>query len=140
MSTLLKKCSPLLSVISFLVLLILTWMFSLVGLILGIIFLLFSLVIHGLVIVKKHKAAFIKGEISRIIFLRNTILEILYILLTIVLASLLARYVAKIATEQIDNFAAKFIAGICLGMLVGIAAGLLMKRISERLGLLFSNI
>jgi hypothetical protein len=106
---------------------------------LGIIFLLFSLVIHSFVIVKKHKAAFLKGEISRIISIRNTVLEVLCILFTIVFAGQLARYVAEIATEQIDNYAAKFIAGICLGLLVGIAAGIFMKRTSERLGLLFSN-
>jgi hypothetical protein len=113
--------------------LILVWWFPSVGLILAVIFLLFSLIIASFSVVKKHKQAYLRGEISRIVFVRNLILEILGILLIIMVASVLAQYIAEIATRQIYDDVTKFIAGTLVGLLVGLAVGIFSQRIGKKL-------
>ena len=49
-----------------------------------------------------------------------------------VLAGLLGRYIAQIATQHISNDLIKLAAGIVTGLLVGIGVGVLMQRIGGR--------
>jgi uncharacterized membrane protein len=113
------------------------WWFPAAGLILAVNFLLFSLVIAGFSVVKKQKQAYLRGEISRIVFVRNIILEMLAILLIMIIASVLAQYMAEIATRQIYDDLTKFITGILVGLLVGVAVGIFSQRIRKNYSGLF---
>ena len=72
-------------------------------------------------------------RISRTRLSFNVLSEIVMILVAMILASLLGRYVAEIATEPIVNGLTKFIAGIVIGLLAGMSVGFLVKRTWSRL-------
>jgi len=109
-------------------LLILAWLFPSAGLILGIIFLLFSFFIASSAVLEKHREAYRQGKIRRSIFIRNVILEMTSILLAMLLAGLLGRYMAGIATRQIDNDLTRVIAGIMVGLLMGMGVGTFVRK------------
>jgi hypothetical protein len=106
-----------------LTLLILARLFPSSGLILGIIFLFFSFFIASSAVLEKHRQAYRQGKITRRIFIRNVLLECTGILLAMLLAGMLGRYIAEIATRQIDSGLIKVVAGITVGLLVGIGVG-----------------
>lgn len=128
MTNFLRKYSTLISILLIPILFISGWLFPSAGMLLLILSLSFGLFINSLMIVKKHKEVYSQGGISRIVFIRNVSLEILGILLAMILASLLGRYVAEVATRQIDNGLIKFIASVLIALLVGVAVGMLLKR------------
>jgi hypothetical protein len=102
------------------------------GITLGIIFLLFVLSAITYTIVRKNRAAYLQGQISISVSIRNICLEIAIVLLTMVLAGLAGRYLSGIAAKLIRNYPTNLIAGICVGLLAGSAMGLLVKQVSSR--------
>ena len=64
--------------------------------------------------------------------MRNVLIETTSLLLAMVLAGLLGRSIAQIATQHISNDLIKLAAGIATGLLVGIGVGVIMQRISGR--------
>ena len=110
------------------ILLILAWLFPSNGLILGIIFLSFSFFIANSAVLEKHKEAYRQGKIRRSIFIRNVLLEGTGILLAMLLAGLLGRYMAEIATLQIDNGLIRVITGVVVGLLVGMGIGAFARK------------
>lgn len=128
MTTVFKNYRTLISVALLLVVLFFARLFPAAGLILGVTFLLFSLIIASLAVIGKHREAYRQGQITRAIFIRNIFVEILGVLIAMALAVLLGRYVAQIATEHINNALTKFIAGILIGLLVGIGVSILVKH------------
>jgi len=128
MITFFKKRSTMISVLLLLAALISVWQFPSTGLMLGVLLLLFSLFIASSAIVEKHRKAYLQGKITRGVFVRNTVVEIFGILLAVILAGLLGRTIAEIATEQISSDLTKLIAGMVIGLLAGMGIGLLVKR------------
>ncbi len=128
MTTVFKNYRTLISVALLLVVLFFARLFPAAGLILGVTFLLFSLIIASLAVIGKHREAYRQGQITRAIFIRNIFVEILGVLIAMALAVLLGRYIAQIATEHINNALTKFIAGILIGVLVGIGVSILVKH------------
>lgn len=114
-------------------LLLLAWVFPSAGLKLGITFLLLSFLIASLAVLEKHKKAYRKGEITRGIFIRNTVVEISGGFLVMLLAGVLGRNAAEIATQQIGNEVVRLVAGIAVGLLVGFGIGLLAQKTLRRL-------
>jgi hypothetical protein len=111
-----------------LTLLVLAWLFPSDGLILGIIFLLLSFFIASLAVIEKHKEAYRQGKIGRGIFIRNVLLEETGILLAMLLAGLLGRVMAGMATRQIGDGLVRVIAGIMVGLLVGMGVGTFARK------------
>ena len=128
MITLFKKHSTIISVFLLLTLLVLIWFFPSSGLILGMVFLSFSLVIAGSAVVEKHRKAYLHNKITHNIFIRNVVLETIGIVLAMTLAGLLGRYIAEIVTKQISNDLTKYVTGIATGLLVGIGIGIFIKQ------------
>src|SRR5215208_2110711 len=114
------------------VVLALAWMFPSAGSILGIAFLLFSFAISGVMILGKHKEIYRNGQITRRVFIRNAALEITSIWLAMILAALLGRTIAEIATRNIIDALLKFFTGITIGLLVGIIVGIFASRTWSR--------
>ena len=83
-------------------------------------------------VVQKQKNLFREKPTSGIKLVRNVLFEIIGILIAMVLAGLLGRYIAQVATQQISNDLIKFVVGIATGLLVGIGIGVVMQRISGR--------
>ena len=133
MTTFFRKYSTPILILSLLTLLVLAWLFPSRGLILGIMFLLLSLVIASLAVFEKHQEAFRRGQITRGVFIRDGALEMLGILFAMLLAGLLGRYVAEIATRPIDNSLIRTIAGILVGLLVGMGTGAVARKTWGRL-------
>jgi hypothetical protein len=134
MSTLFSRHSTMISLLLILALFATIWLFPSIGIMLGMMILLFfGLVATSCMIVKKHRETYLQGKIPRVIFIRNVCLEISGILLAMILAGLLGRYLAGIATRQIDHELIKLVAGIGLGLLVGMVVGVLIKRVSSHL-------
>lgn len=133
MTTVFKNYRTLISVALLLVVLFFARLFPAAGLILGVTFLLFSLIIASLAVIGKHREAYRQGQITRAIFIRNIFVEILGVLIAMALAVLLGRYIAQIATEHINNALTKFIAGILIGLLVGIGVSILVKHVWGRI-------
>jgi len=63
---------------------------------------------------------------------RKMLLEIVGVLLAMLFAGLLGRFIAEIATRHISNDLTKLLAGIIIGLMVGIVVGVLIKRTSHR--------
>lgn len=124
MTTLLRKYSTPILVSLLLVVLILAWLFPSEELFLGIIFLSFSFFIAGAAMIAKHREKYRDGKITRRVFIRTVALEITGTWMAMILAGLLGRMIAGIATQQITDALIRLILGIMIGLLVGIGVGL----------------
>jgi hypothetical protein len=133
MTTFISKHSTIVLMSGLVILLVLARVFPTAGLKLGITFLLLSFLIASFVVLDKHKKAYSKGQITRGIFIRNAAMEISGIFVIMLLAGLLARSAAEIATQQIGNDIIHVIAGIGVGLLVGLSVGFLAKKTLRRL-------
>ena len=131
MSILFGKHSTLIS-IALLLAVIAVWQFPSARLMLFMIFLLFSVARAIASVIAKHREARLKGRITSVIFVRNVLIETTGLLLAMVLAGLLGRYIAQVATQHISNDLIKLAAGIATGLLVGIGVGVVMHHISGR--------
>jgi hypothetical protein len=84
-------------------------------------------------IMKKHKKACHKRAIHQSVFIHNATLEVSGIFLVMLLAGLLGRYAAEVATQQIDQDLLRLGAGLGVGLVVGLGVGALAKRTLRRL-------
>jgi len=84
-------------------------------------------------VVQKQTTLYKEKPTSRVTLALNVLFEIMGILLAMVLAGLLGRYIAQIGTAQISNDLTKLIAGIVIGLLAGMGVGILVKRTWGRL-------
>ena len=109
------------------------WQFPLARLIIVMIGLVFSGARAFASMIAKHREAYLQGKTSRVVFIHNVLFEIMGILVAMMLAGLLGRYIAEIVTQQISNDLIKFTAGIATGLLVGIGVGIVMQHIWGRL-------
>src|SRR5690349_3567807 len=128
-----RKYSTVLLVSSLFTLLILAWLFPASGLKLGIAFLLLSFLIASIVVMEKHQKALHKEEIRRSVFIRNATLEVSGTFLVMLLAGLLGRYAAEVATQQIEHDLLRVLAGLGVGLVVGLGVGALAKKSLQRL-------
>ena len=128
-----RKYSTILLVSSLFTLLILAWLFPASGLKLGIAFLLLSFLIASIVVMEKHQKALRKGEMRRGVFIRNATLEVSGTFLVMLLAGLLGRYAAEVATQQIEHDLLRVLAGLGVGLVVGLGVGILGKKTLRRL-------
>src|SRR3990170_970855 len=131
MSILFGKHSTLIS-IALLLAVIAVWQFPSARLMLFLLLLLFSVARAFASVIAKHREAHLRGRITSVIFVRNVLIETAGLLLAMVLAGLLGRFIAQIATQHISNDLIKLAAGIATGLLVGIGVGVLMQRLSGR--------
>jgi hypothetical protein len=123
-----RKYAIIIAVLLFLSLLICVRLFPSSGLILTIIFLILGFVLASLPVVEKHRQAYLQGKISRGVYTRNILFDMTGVLLALIAAALLGRYIAEIATRQISNDLTKLIAGIIIGLLIGLVVGTLVKQ------------
>lgn len=114
------------------VLILSVWLLPSATFALGIAFVLVSLSLAVFLIFRKHQTAYLQGRITHVIFVRNTLLDVVGVLLTVGLAVLLARYVAGLVINPMSNGLARQVAGIVLGLLVGIGMGILVNRLWAR--------
>ena len=133
MATFFRKYSTPILFFLLLALLVLAWRFPSDGLILGIIFLLLSFLITSSAVLEKHKEAYRQGKIGRSIFIRNVLLEGTGILLAMLLAGVLGRVMAGMATRQIGDDLIRVIAGIMVGLLAGMGVGTFARKTWGRL-------
>lgn len=108
--------------------LLLLWKIPVATPILAIAIVIFSLATAILTVFKKNRKAYLQGKITRGVFARNILVEILGILLAMTLAGLLGRYLAQLAIAKITNELIKLIASIVIGSLAGMGVGFAMKR------------
>lgn len=116
-----------------LILILAAWLFPTAAPALAIGLVLISLGVAILAAVRRHRAAYRQGQITRPAFARNIVLDVAGILLAVTAAGLLGRYVAQMLAGPINNALIRMVAGILIGMLVGIAAGLLVNWAWSRL-------
>ena len=96
---------------------------------------LFCVTLTGaiLVILQEQRKLYRERRISRTQLARNALFQIAGILLAMALASLLGRWLADAAMQQISNGFIKFIAGVITGLLAGMGVGFLVKQLWGRL-------
>jgi len=82
---------------------------------------------------KKHRNLYLKGKITRNVFLRNTALDIFGLLLATALAGLLGRYLSQTMTLRINQSLTGIMISILIGLLIGACVGLIVKRTWGRL-------
>lgn len=111
-----------------LVLLLSLWLLPSATSALGIALIAISLGVALFAILKKHRIAYLQGRLTRAAFLRNIFLDMFGILLAVILAGLLGRYVAGLVARPISNDLWRLIATILIGLLVGIGVGLFVNR------------
>ena len=129
MNNYLKNHSAILFVLLLLSMLVLAWLFPASRSIIEITFLLTSFVTAIWVAIAKNRDLYRKGQLTRRLFVRNTILDISAVLLAMALAGLLARTIVPISIGQIGDNLLKILAGIVVGLSIGFGVGVFMKRI-----------
>ncbi|HXQ37343.1 MAG TPA: hypothetical protein VN843_25260 [Anaerolineales bacterium] len=103
-----------------------------VGLTAGIlIFLIVAMALFG--VVQKQTKLYREKRINRITLVRNVLYEVMGILLAMIVAFVIGRYITEIATEQIGNGLIRFIAAIVISLLAGMSVGFLVKQTWSRL-------
>ena len=90
--------------------------------------LIISFAIAILPVVQKQMKLYREKHKSRHKLVLNVLLEIMGILLAMVLAGLLGRYIAQPGTAQISNDLTKMAAGIVIGLLAGMGMGILVTQ------------
>jgi hypothetical protein len=125
--------STAISVLPILGLLATAWFFPYIGILLGMIFLLFGLVTSIYIAVKKYRGAYLQGKISLARALRNVCFETGGLMLAMTLAGELGRSAAAFATGQIGHELTRLISGVLVGLLVGTVVGLFVKQLSSHL-------
>lgn len=133
MTTFLKNHSGKILLSMLLVLLILAWIFPSWGLRLGVTFLLVTFFLTSWLVVDKHREAFRNGQITRGRFIGNAAVEISGTWLVMLLAGLLGRTVAEIATRPLENDLVRVLAGLGVGLVVGLVLGVFAKKTLRRL-------
>ena len=78
--------------------------------------------------VQKQIQLFREKPTGRFRLVLNVLLEIMGILLAMVLAGLLGRYIAQLGTAQISSHLTKMVAGIMISLLAGMGMGILVTR------------
>ena len=78
--------------------------------------------------VQKQIQLFREKPTGRFKLVLNVLLEIMGILLAMVLAGLLSRYIAQLGTAQISNHLTKMVAGIMISLLAGMGMVILVTR------------
>lgn len=116
-----------------LVLLLSMWLLPSATPVLAIVLIVLSLALTFFTIFGKHRTAYLQGKLTRAAFLCNTFLDMFGILLAVVLAGLLGRYVAGLVARPISNDLWRLIATILIGLLVGMGVGLFVNRAWGRL-------
>ncbi|HJR80294.1 MAG TPA: hypothetical protein VJ821_09500 [Anaerolineales bacterium] len=132
MSILLGKYSILIPIVLLLAVIV-AWQSPAIRLILVLLLLLFSLVRALASIVAKHRTARLSGRVTQIISARNILIETIFVLAVMILAGILGRHVAQLATQQISHDFLQFVAGIATGLLVGIGVGAALHPIWGKL-------
>ncbi len=132
MSNFLKKYFVLITILFLLLLALSAWKFPSAAPVIGILFLVFSLGIAVSSVIAKHRAAYQEGRLTRFTFARNVCLDVFGILLAMVFAALLGRYVAELVAQQIDGALLRFAAGMLVGVVIGIGVGLLVRQLWGR--------
>jgi len=105
------------------------WLYPSIGLILGLVFLVVTLVMACIAVIQKHRKSHLQGEITYYVFMRNVALEISGILLAMICAAFIGNYIALIATRSIEDVLIRFAAGIFVGLLVGMVIGSAIKKV-----------
>jgi hypothetical protein len=132
MLSLFHKYSTIISVLLFLSLLIFIWLFPSSGLISTILFLTCGFVLASFPVVEKHRQDYFQGKISRGVCVRNILFDVTGILLALLLAGVLGRYIAELAARQISHEFTKLIVGVIVGLLIGIAIGIFVQQSLRR--------
>jgi hypothetical protein len=128
MLTWLSKHIAITSLLLIAVLIVVSLLSPSVGGILGTIILLFGLVLTGFTLIRKHRASYLQGQISRVVYIRNAIFEIIGVLMAMFLAAWIGNQIALLATRQIDNALTRFSAIILIGLTIGVIVGTLVKK------------
>ena len=95
------------------------------------IFLIVAMSLFG--VVRNQTKLHREKRINRITLVRNVLYEVMGILLAMILAFVIGRYITEIATGQIGNDLIRFIAAIVISLLAGMSVGFLVKRTWGRL-------
>jgi hypothetical protein len=83
-------------------------------------------------VVKNHVKLYREKRISRTALARNIFVEVTGILLMMILAAALGRYVTEMAMNQIGHTLLGFAAAIAFGLLAGMGLGFLVKQTWSR--------
>jgi hypothetical protein len=129
----LKKYSTLAIIFLPIILFILMVLYPFLSVALGIICFLFGVIVISYSICKTNRESYLQGKISRLIFFRNSLIEIIGFLLALILAALIGKYLAVLGTRQIDHENARLLAGLVIGLLAGAVIGALVKGVSNRM-------
>jgi hypothetical protein len=123
MTAFFKRHSTLILILLLVTFLVLSWTIPAERLFFGITFVFFSVLVGSAAILGKYDEAYRDGKITRAVFIRKAALEIGGTLTIMLLAGLLGRYVAVLATQSIDDDILRVIAGLAVAVLVGIVVG-----------------
>jgi hypothetical protein len=128
MLTWLSKHIGIISLLLIAVLIVVSLLSPSVGGILGIMVLLLGLVLTSITLIRKHRESYLQGQISRLVYIRNVIFEIIGVLIAMILAAWFGNHIALLATQQIDHSLTRFFAVILIGLLIGIIVGTAVKK------------
>jgi hypothetical protein len=103
-----------------------------VRLALMLILLLFSIVLAFASVIVKNRKAYLQGMVTFTTLIRNSILEIACILLTMMVAGWFGRSIALMATRQISDELIRLVVGIMIGLFVGGVVGIIVQQLGER--------
>ena len=115
-----------------LLLFIVAWFYPSLALMFGSSLLVLALGMACIGVIKKHRASYLQGKITYLIFMRNVAMEITGILLATACAAYLGNYTALIATQSIGDTLVRFAAGVFVGLLIGIAIGAVIRKFWNR--------
>ena len=124
--------SIVLTILLIFILFITAWRIPMVGIALGLIFLLFGVTATCYTIIGKNRKAYQEGDFSLSRCIRNTSLEILAVLFAMAIAGLIGHYLSVTITGNINGHPARLLTGIGIGILVGWAVGLFIRLASGR--------
>jgi hypothetical protein len=125
--------SIVLSILLIFTLFITAWLVPSLGIRLGLIFLLFGLVATGYTIIRKYRKSYQQGNLPLSTCIRNSGLEIAVVLLAMIMASVVGRYLSTLASGGMNSTPQRLLTGIGIGLLAGWAVGLFAKQATGRL-------
>ena len=112
----------------FTILLVAIWIFPVGTLIYWMLFMFCVIFINILFIGKKYRNAYLENQISRIDYLWKFYSQTFYLLLILILAGLVGRFLAGIISLLIDNKFALFTTSILVALFSGVCISFLFQK------------
>lgn len=132
MAASLQKHTTAILLFMLLVFYLLGWLFPALRTVFAVVLIVTGFALACYTAIEKQRQAYFRAEITRERCIRNVIFEVSGVALAMVCAALLGRYLAEVATRQVEPYLARFVLSTLAALGVGVGVGFGVRKVWKR--------